>query len=87
MVPEVGFEPTTPFEARILSPLRKPFRHSGKILEAQKGFEPLHSGFADRRVASSPLRLITCLPAGRRGYRAERVNSRFFYCCFQVHPS
>ena len=30
LVPEVGLEPTCPFERRILSPLRLPFRHSGK---------------------------------------------------------
>ena len=29
LVPGVGFEPTNPFESRILSPLRKPFRHPG----------------------------------------------------------
>ena len=29
-VPEVGVEPTRPFEQRILSPPRLPFRHSGK---------------------------------------------------------
>src|SRR4051812_171742 len=28
-VPEVGLEPTSPFERWILSPLRLPFRHSG----------------------------------------------------------
>ena len=28
-VPGVGFEPTNPFGSRILSPLRKPFRHPG----------------------------------------------------------
>ena len=29
MVPGVGFEPTNPYGSRILSPLRKPFRHPG----------------------------------------------------------
>ena len=29
LVPGVGFEPTNPFGSRILSPLRKPFRHPG----------------------------------------------------------
>ena len=29
-VPEVGVEPTRPFEQRIVSPPRLPFRHSGK---------------------------------------------------------
>ena len=29
LVPEVGLEPTSPFERWILSPLRLPFRHSG----------------------------------------------------------
>ena len=29
-VPEVGLEPTRPFEQRILSPSRLPFRHSGQ---------------------------------------------------------
>ena len=32
LVPGVGFEPTNPFESRILNPLRKPFRHPGIIL-------------------------------------------------------
>gem|GEM_PF-2813970 len=30
-VPGVGFGPTNPFGSRILSPLRKPFRHPGII--------------------------------------------------------
>ena len=30
VMPEVGFEPTRPCGPRILSPLRMPFRHSGK---------------------------------------------------------
>ena len=30
MVPEVGLEPTCPCERGILSPLRLPFRHSGR---------------------------------------------------------
>ena len=29
VVPGVGVEPTNPFGSRILSPLRKPFRHPG----------------------------------------------------------
>ena len=29
LVPGVGVEPTNPFGSRILSPLRKPFRHPG----------------------------------------------------------
>ena len=31
LVPMVGVEPTRPFELRILSPVRLPFRHIGKI--------------------------------------------------------
>lgn len=49
-VPGVGFEPTNPEGSRILSPLRKPFRHPGlnkKGLEATVGIEPTHEGFAD----------------------------------------
>jgi hypothetical protein len=30
VVPEVGFEPTRPFEQSILSAPRLPFRHSGR---------------------------------------------------------
>jgi hypothetical protein len=30
-VPEVGFEPTRPFEQSILSAPRLPFRHSGQL--------------------------------------------------------
>ncbi len=31
MVPEVGVEPTNPCGRGILSPLRLPFRHSGRV--------------------------------------------------------
>ena len=31
-VPGVGFGPTNPFGSRILSPLRKPFRHPGPLV-------------------------------------------------------
>ena len=52
----VGFEPTTPFGARILSPLRKPFRHPSKItlqfLEASGGIEPPYKSFADSCLAT-----------------------------------
>ena len=57
-VPGVGVGPTNPFGSRILSPLRKPFRHPGicyssphAIYEATMGFAPMYSGFADRRVS------------------------------------
>ncbi|MEN9731232.1 MAG: hypothetical protein RL488_542, partial [Actinomycetota bacterium] len=33
-VPEVGFEPTRPFEQSILSAPRLPFRHSGFATES-----------------------------------------------------
>ena len=32
-------------------------------MEAREGFEPSHSGFADRRVATSPPRPEICAPA------------------------
>lgn len=59
LVPGVGLEPTTSCEAKILSLLRKPFRHPGSIhkyilFEATVGVAPTHNGFADRRVATSP---------------------------------
>ena len=63
VVPGVGFEPTNLLRSRILSPLRKPFRHPGFNLiyykpflelantyEATAGIAPANSGFADRRV-------------------------------------
>jgi len=39
-VPEVGFEPTRPFEQSILSAPRLPFRHSGRYHALKStGFE------------------------------------------------
>ena len=49
-MPREGLEPTLPFEKRILSPPRLPFRHLGKLIKAASGFEPLNRGFADPRL-------------------------------------
>ena len=50
----VGVEPTRPFELRILSPVRLPFRHTSIYfkrddlnLEVPPGFEPGNKGVAD----------------------------------------
>ena len=48
----MGVEPIRPFELRILSPVRLPFRHIGKILEVPPGFEPGNKGFADLCLTS-----------------------------------
>ena len=53
MVPREGLEPSIRYRPRILSPVRIPFRHLG--MEVQMGIEPMHRGFADRSVTTSPL--------------------------------
>ena len=54
-VPEVGLEPTRPFEQRILSPSRLPFRHSGQDRQAYRE----DSGQPYLRV----VRFVTPLPS------------------------
>lgn len=73
MVPVVGVEPTIPCGRLILSQLRMPVPpHRQNVvreqdvrmclpllsLEAQMGFAPMHRGFADRCVTTSPLRQL-----------------------------
>ena len=54
-VPEVGFEPTRPFEQSILSAPRLPFRHSGWY---KKTSLPNDNA---RLVAPIPIKLCPCL--------------------------
>ena len=55
LVPGVGFEPTNPYGSRILSPLRKPFRHPGnfyfKFLSYMRPRRELHPCIAVLQTA------------------------------------
>ena len=60
-MPGEGLEPSIPYGRGILSPQRIPIpppRHGIYFLEVQMGIEPMHRGFADRSVTTSPLHPI-----------------------------
>lgn len=63
-MPGARLELASHYWQRLLRPQRIPFRHPG--FEVTAGFEPAHSGFADRRV--NQLRHVTSCMANLGTY-------------------
>ena len=73
-MPGVGFEPTSPCEPGVLSPLRMPIPPPGRnviLKEAWAGIAPAYKGFADPCLTTWLPRRILMLDLLRNYFRHE----------------